>query len=83
VVQITDGACGRRLESITDNVDRFGFTMSDTSSDEIVTEQKGVFRTNCLDWRVTLLLMISLPLTSALQPRPDELHPRHPLPSDP
>ncbi|KAJ7590659.1 inositol polyphosphate phosphatase [Mycena floridula] len=39
----------RRMEAITDNGDRFGFTMCDGKSDEIVTEQKGVFRTNCLD----------------------------------
>ncbi|KAL1680770.1 SacI homology domain-containing protein [Schizophyllum commune] len=39
----------RRLESITDDVDGFGFTMCDASVDEIVTEQKGIFRTNCLD----------------------------------
>ncbi|KAF8165492.1 inositol polyphosphate phosphatase [Crassisporium funariophilum] len=39
----------RRTEAIVDHVDRFGFTMCDTSSDEIVTDQKGVFRTNCLD----------------------------------
>ncbi|EGO27701.1 hypothetical protein SERLADRAFT_446933 [Serpula lacrymans var. lacrymans S7.9] len=33
-----------------DNIsDRFGFTMCDSSSREIITEQKGVFRTNCLD----------------------------------
>ena len=41
-----------RLESITDDVDGFGFTMCDASVDEIVTEQKGIFRTNCLDWYV-------------------------------
>lgn len=40
----------RRMEGINDNIDRFGFAMVDASSDEIVTEQKGVFRTNCLDW---------------------------------
>ncbi|KZT29277.1 DNase I-like protein [Neolentinus lepideus HHB14362 ss-1] len=39
----------RRLESISDNIDRLGFTMCDSSTDEIITEQKGVFRTNCLD----------------------------------
>ncbi|TFK55545.1 DNase I-like protein [Heliocybe sulcata] len=39
----------RRLESISDNMDRFGFTMCDSATDEIITEQKGVFRTNCLD----------------------------------
>ncbi|KAF4619399.1 hypothetical protein D9613_005124 [Agrocybe pediades] len=39
----------KRTESIVDNVDKFGFTMCDAASDEIVTDQKGVFRTNCLD----------------------------------
>ncbi|KAI9462024.1 SacI homology domain-containing protein [Russula earlei] len=38
-----------RLSSVADNMDRFGFTMCDATSDEIITEQKGVFRTNCLD----------------------------------
>ncbi|EPQ59096.1 DNase I-like protein [Gloeophyllum trabeum ATCC 11539] len=39
----------RRLEGINDNMERFGFTMCDSATDEIITEQKGVFRTNCLD----------------------------------
>ncbi|TFL05727.1 DNase I-like protein [Pterulicium gracile] len=39
----------KRLESVSDAIDQFGFTMADASNDEIVTEQKGVFRTNCLD----------------------------------
>ncbi|KAK7470419.1 Inositol-1,4,5-trisphosphate 5-phosphatase 1 [Stygiomarasmius scandens] len=39
----------RRMEDITDHVDRFGFTMCDAGTDEIITDQKGVFRTNCLD----------------------------------
>ncbi|OBZ76240.1 Inositol-1,4,5-trisphosphate 5-phosphatase 1 [Grifola frondosa] len=39
----------RRLESVVDNVDRFGFAMADSSTNEIITEQKGIFRTNCLD----------------------------------
>ncbi|RDB20113.1 Inositol-1,4,5-trisphosphate 5-phosphatase 1 [Hypsizygus marmoreus] len=38
-----------RLESIVDHVDKFGFSMCNTVSDDIVTDQKGVFRTNCLD----------------------------------
>ncbi|XP_006460370.1 hypothetical protein AGABI2DRAFT_150338 [Agaricus bisporus var. bisporus H97] len=38
-----------RIESISDNIDRFGYSMCDASTDEIITEQKGVFRTNCLD----------------------------------
>ncbi|KAK7060444.1 Inositol-1,4,5-trisphosphate 5-phosphatase 1 [Paramarasmius palmivorus] len=39
----------RRMEPITDDIERFGYTLCDSSSDEIVTEQRGVFRTNCLD----------------------------------
>ncbi|PPQ65581.1 hypothetical protein CVT26_000530 [Gymnopilus dilepis] len=39
----------RRIESISDSIEKFGFTMCDASTDEIVTDQKGVFRTNCLD----------------------------------
>jgi hypothetical protein len=57
--------------------------MSDASTDEIVTEQKGVFRTNCLDWYATLSLTIVLLLTSVPQPRQDKLHSRHSLPADP
>ncbi|KAF5363510.1 hypothetical protein D9756_000348 [Leucocoprinus leucothites] len=38
-----------RMESISDCTDKFGFTMCDASTDEIITEQRGVFRTNCLD----------------------------------
>ncbi|KAJ3518071.1 hypothetical protein NLJ89_g77 [Agrocybe chaxingu] len=39
----------KRMETIVDHVDKFGFTMCDATSDELVTDQKGVFRTNCLD----------------------------------
>ncbi|KAI0638342.1 DNase I-like protein [Trametes polyzona] len=39
----------RRLENVVDNLDKFGFAMADASTNEIITEQKGVFRTNCLD----------------------------------
>ncbi|KAG7449414.1 inositol polyphosphate phosphatase [Guyanagaster necrorhizus] len=39
----------RRTEPITDHVDQYGFTMCDTNTDEVVTQQKGVFRSNCLD----------------------------------
>lgn len=38
------------MDIVRDNSDRYGFTMCDATSDEIVTEQKGIFRTNCLDW---------------------------------
>lgn len=33
-----------------DHVEKFGFAMVDASTNEIITLQKGVFRTNCLDW---------------------------------
>ncbi|KAJ7284044.1 inositol polyphosphate phosphatase [Mycena rebaudengoi] len=39
----------RRLEAVAQHMDSFGFTMCDASLDEIVTDQKGIFRTNCLD----------------------------------
>jgi len=40
----------RRLPGIRSSIDKFGFTAIDASEDESVTEQQGVFRTNCLDW---------------------------------
>lgn len=40
----------RRLETVVDYMDRYGFSLCNASTDEIITEQKGVFRTNCLDW---------------------------------
>ncbi|KAJ7752739.1 SacI homology domain-containing protein [Mycena maculata] len=39
----------KRLDPISTHVDQYGFTMCEANSDEIVTEQKGIFRTNCLD----------------------------------
>ncbi|KAI0750962.1 inositol polyphosphate phosphatase [Daedaleopsis nitida] len=39
----------RNLETVSDNIERFGFAMADATTDEIITEQKGAFRTNCLD----------------------------------
>lgn len=40
----------RRQPEISNNIDKFGFMMADSTSNEIITEQKGIFRTNCLDW---------------------------------
>ena len=42
--------CCSHLDSIVEHVDAFGFSMCDAVSDDIVTDQKGIFRTNCLDW---------------------------------
>ncbi|KAI6047496.1 SacI homology domain-containing protein [Pisolithus marmoratus] len=38
-----------RLKSISDRMERFGYTLADASTGELITEQGGVFRTNCLD----------------------------------
>lgn len=38
----------RRLEGVRKGVDGFGWTS--LSGGEVVEEQTGVFRTNCLDW---------------------------------
>lgn len=40
----------RRLEGVKANSDKFGYTLYDTSLQEVVFEQTGIFRTNCLDW---------------------------------
>jgi hypothetical protein len=48
----------RRFSSVSDNIDRFGFTMCDATSDDIITEQKGVIRTNCLDWYESCALLL-------------------------
>jgi hypothetical protein len=37
------------MQSVRDHIDRFGFSMSDAHTGAIITEQKGVFRVNCLD----------------------------------
>jgi hypothetical protein len=50
----------RRLEAVAQHMDSFGFTMCDASLDEIVTDQKGIFRTNCLDWCVVTSLSLAL-----------------------
>lgn len=39
----------RRQEDVSDAVDKFGFSLCDATSNEIITEQRGIFRTNCLD----------------------------------
>lgn len=44
----------RRLDNLRRAVDNFGFTISDPSNSELISEQTGVFRTNCLDWYVRL-----------------------------
>lgn len=40
----------RRLPGIKNAIDDYGYTTVDHSLNEVVMRQKGVFRTNCLDW---------------------------------
>jgi hypothetical protein len=42
----------RRLPGIQDGIDDCGFCTVDVGLNQTVTRQKGVFRTNCLDWLV-------------------------------
>ena len=49
----------RRQEGIQHKADQFGYTLYDSKLREIVVEQNGVFRTNCLDWCVSLLVASS------------------------
>lgn len=44
----------RREPGVRDGIDDFGFTSVDLTLNEVVTSQKGVFRTNCLDWCISL-----------------------------
>lgn len=52
-----------------DSMDKAGFTMIDASSCELITQQKGVFRTNCLDWCEFLRILLLEPLMLIVTPR--------------
>ena len=68
---------------MADNIDRFGFTMCDVGTDEIITEQKGVFRTNCLDWYVSPRPILAMVLLNTMpQPGSHELCTGHPVPNE-
>jgi len=41
-----------RLIDVADSTERFGWTAIDASSGQIIEQQQGVFRINCLDWYV-------------------------------
>lgn len=43
----------KRLPGVQNGIDDFGFCTVDVGANEVVTQQKGVFRTNCLDWLVS------------------------------
>lgn len=40
----------RNLREVVDNREKFGWTVVDMENGDVVEEQQGVFRTNCLDW---------------------------------
>lgn len=40
----------RRMPGVKEGIEDYSYTTIDHSLNEIVTAQKGVFRTNCLDW---------------------------------
>jgi hypothetical protein len=71
----------KRKGGVRDAIERFEFTIVDNTRDELITEQKGVFRTNCLDWCVASLLVNSFHSHQRLykQSRSYQFHPRHPL----
>ncbi len=39
-----------RIHEVAESTERFGWTAIDTTSGQIVEQQQGVFRINCLDW---------------------------------
>lgn len=39
-----------KLHEVIHSAEDFGWTAVDTSSGQIIEQQRGVFRTNCLDW---------------------------------
>jgi hypothetical protein len=41
---------GTRLHEIIRSMDHFGWTVVDSTTGEIIEQQQGVFRVNCLDW---------------------------------
>ena len=42
----------RRLPGVKNGIEDFGYTIVDQALNEAVLRQRGVFRTNCLDWYV-------------------------------
>jgi hypothetical protein len=45
-----------RISEIVNSMDEFGWTAVDSATGQIVEQQNGVFRVNCLDWSVVLVL---------------------------
>lgn len=40
----------KSLREVVSSRERFGWTVVDMDNEDVVEEQQGVFRTNCLDW---------------------------------
>jgi hypothetical protein len=41
---------GKGLKGVSRSAEEFGWTAIDSDTGEVIEEQQGVFRTNCLDW---------------------------------
>lgn len=41
---------GTRITEMVHSTERFGWTVVDATTGEVIEKQRGVFRTNCLDW---------------------------------
>jgi hypothetical protein len=41
---------GTRLREVVNSMDHFGWTVVDSGTGQIIEQQQGVFRVNCLDW---------------------------------
>jgi gamma-glutamylcysteine synthetase len=41
---------GRGMKGVVAGMENFGWTAIDSETGEVIEEQQGVFRTNCLDW---------------------------------
>jgi hypothetical protein len=52
----------RRNRGVIEGIDNFGFTTVELNSNEIIMQQRGVFRTNCLDWYVKWIYLSLQPL---------------------
>ena len=54
------------LSEVVRSMDEFGWTAVDSATGQIVEQQNGVFRVNCLDWSVALVLLLHTGLTCSL-----------------
>jgi hypothetical protein len=58
----------RSLDGVQNGLNNYGFTSVDSSSYTLITPQVGVFRTNCLDWYASNILIINYESILILMP---------------